>query len=825
MPPIYLDYNATTPIDPQVAEAMLPCMTTAFGNPSSTHWYGIQTKKVIEHARTQVAALLDCHADEILFTSGGSEANNLAIKGYCFAHRDRGSHLIISAVEHPAVVEVAAWLAAHGFTVTTLPVDTHGMVSPADLERAIRPETLMVSIMHANNEVGTIQPISELAAIATSRRIAFHCDAAQSAGKIAVRVGELGVDLLSIAGHKLYAPKGIGALFIRRGITLEKQIHGAGHERGLRAGTENVLEITGLGAACAIATRDLNSQMPRLAALRDRLYDALSAHLDGLRRNGHPKSCLPNTLSLSFHRLEANTILAQLPEVAASAGAACHSDSITISPVLEAMGVPIDWAMGTIRFSVGKMTTEAEIDAAAAAVLRVVAGLRGGSAAAFPLTPGPEPDNAQASHAAAPGSMTNLPDPTTSIPRPATSIPGPGGRQEPASPQPAGSVVTPPLGPAVTPAISPAVTTAISPAATTATADPNSLQPAPEANIELTRYTHGLGCACKLRPQSLEKILAGLPRPASADLLVGAETSDDAAVWRLDDRTAIISTVDFFTPIVDDPWHFGAIAAANALSDIYAMGGEPLFALNLVAFPVARLPLESLEQILHGAAAKAAEAGIDIVGGHSIDDTEPKYGLAVTGRVNPQKIWRNIGARPGDALLLTKPIGLGILSTAMKRGMLDRKGIDAAIAVMSELNRAAAAAAHIYTVHACTDITGFGLLGHLLEMSRGSQMDIVVNWQDVPLLEGAWEMAEQGAVPGGSRSNLDHVAPHVSFAAGIPETARLLLADAQTSGGLLLAVPASEAPALLTALQTVCSGPAAIIGSVTAPGPGIISVV
>jgi len=395
------------------------------------------------------------------------------------------------------------------------------------------------------------------------------------------------------------------------------------------------------------------------------------------------------------------------------------------------MGVPLDWAMGTLRFSVGRMTTAEEIDRAIAAICQVAGELRGGSAESLPLP----------------------------------------------------------------------------------------------AAVELTRYTFGLGCACKLKPQSLEKILAGLPRPDDPALLVGTGTSDDAAVYRIDDHTAIIETVDFFTPIVDDPFHFGAIAAANALSDIYAMGGEPLFALNLVAFPAARLPLDVLERILQGAAAKCREAGIDIAGGHTIDDTEPKFGLAVTGRIHPDRIWRNIGARPGDALLLTKPVGLGILATAMKRGMLDRKGIDAAVATMSELNRSAMTAAREFEVHACTDVTGFGLLGHLLEMTRGSQVEAEINWQEVPLLEQAWAMAAAGAVPGGSQANRQYVAGSVDFAAEVPEIARQLLADAQTSGGLLLAVPAGSATALLEKLRTACRGPVAIIGSITSPGHGNISVV
>ncbi len=372
MLPIYLDYNATTPIDPEVAAAMLPFLSDVFGNPSSTHWYGLQAKQAVEGARRQVADLLGCSADEIIFTSGGSEANNLAIKGYCLAHRDRGDHLIISAVEHPAVMEVANFLRSQGFRITVLPVDGKGLVSPRDLEAALDAGTLLVSVMHANNEVGTIEPIAELAALARARQVAFHTDAAQSAGKIAVRVDELKVDLLSLAGHKLYAPKGIGALYIRRGISLEKQIHGAGHEHGLRAGTENVLEIVGLGKACEIAARDLAVTGTRLRQLRDRLFSGLADRLAAIQWNGHPELCLPNTLNLSFHNLEANTVLSGLHDVAASAGAACHSDAITISPVLQAMAVPMEWAMGTIRFSVGRTTTAEEIDRAVAAICRVV---------------------------------------------------------------------------------------------------------------------------------------------------------------------------------------------------------------------------------------------------------------------------------------------------------------------------------------------------------------------------------------------------------------------------------------------------------------------
>ena len=356
---------------------MLPYMVTAFGNPSSTHWFGLRSKKAVETARQQVAGLLGCHTDEIVFTSGGFEANNLAIKGNCLAHRDQGRLLIISVVEHPAVKEVAEHLTTCGFIVSLLPVDRSALASAQDLKAALQPDTLLVSVMHANNEVGAIEPIAELAAIAHAAGVAFHCDAAQSAGKIAVRIDELGVDLLSIAGHKLYAPKGIGALYIRRGINLEKQMHGANHEWNLCAGTENVLEIVSLGAACKIAHRDLAVNAGRMAALRERLEHGLFDRLDDLHCNYHPRTLLPNTLSISLYNLEANTILAQMQNVAASAGTVCHS--ITISPVLEAMKTAMDWAMGTIRFSVGKMTSEEEIDKAVQAICQVVEGLRGSS--------------------------------------------------------------------------------------------------------------------------------------------------------------------------------------------------------------------------------------------------------------------------------------------------------------------------------------------------------------------------------------------------------------------------------------------------------------
>ncbi len=372
MTDIYLDYNATTPIDPQVAEAMLPYVHGLFGNPSSGHSFGLAARQGVDLARQQVAGMLGCDIDDLIFTSGGTEANNHAIKGAAGAYRERGSHIITSAIEHPAVTEVCRYLETQGFRVSYLPVDEYGLVDPQQVEEAITSETLLVSIMHANNEVGTIQPIAEIAAIAHRHGALMHSDCAQSVGKIPVRVDELGVDLLSIAGHKLYAPKGIGALYIRPGVRLEKLMHGANHEQDRRAGTENVIEMAGLGKACELIEQNLNLYARRMAAMRDRLERGLMQAGMDARINGHPDKRLPNTLSISFRGVEADRVLASLPTVAASAGAACHSDQVEISHVLAAMNVPEGYAMGTLRLTVGRFTTEEEIDRAIAEIQEVV---------------------------------------------------------------------------------------------------------------------------------------------------------------------------------------------------------------------------------------------------------------------------------------------------------------------------------------------------------------------------------------------------------------------------------------------------------------------
>lgn len=377
--PVYLDYNATTPLDPEVIDAMRPFMETVFGNPSSSHWHGIAPRRAVETAREQVAAMLRCRPDEIIFTSGGTESNNHAIKAAIRAMREKGNHIITSAVEHPAVLEVCRFLEAEGVETTCLPVDDRGRVRVTDVGRAIRPETILITIMHANNETGSVQPIPEIGELANARGIVFHTDAAQSAGKMETDVNALGVSLLSLAGHKMYAPKGIGALFVRRGLELPPFCHGAGQENGRRAGTENVIQIVGLGKACEIAVRDAEADRARMRQLRDRLHDRISGAVGDVRLNGHPDLRLPNTLSLSFRGLEANRILEEIGlEVSASAGAACHSDTVILSHVLTAMRIPEIWAKGTIRFSVGKMTTEAQIDHVVSVVVDAVAQLRQG---------------------------------------------------------------------------------------------------------------------------------------------------------------------------------------------------------------------------------------------------------------------------------------------------------------------------------------------------------------------------------------------------------------------------------------------------------------
>jgi cysteine desulfurase len=369
MPRIYLDFNASTPLAPEVVEAMRPFLTDHFGNPSSLHWAGRPAHDAVEAARAEIAALLGAKSTEIVLTSGGSEANNHAIKGAFFHASARKPHIITTRIEHPAVLEPCKFLEQLGAKVTLLPVDAAGMVDPDAVRRAITRHTILISVMHANNEVGTIEPIAAIGRIAREYRIPFHTDAAQSVGKVATNVNELGVDLLSIAGHKLYAPKGVGALYLREGTKLAPLVHGAGHESGRRAGTENVLLIVALGAACRLARLDPCGD--RLRTLREEFWRKLrDAFGERVVLNGHPTARLPNTLNVSFVDRVGQEILDRLDGVAASTGSACHAGSHTQSPVLCAMGVQPRVGLGAVRFSLGRTTTAEEIDSVVQMLIR-----------------------------------------------------------------------------------------------------------------------------------------------------------------------------------------------------------------------------------------------------------------------------------------------------------------------------------------------------------------------------------------------------------------------------------------------------------------------
>lgn len=364
--PIYLDYNATTPVDPAVVDAMVPYLFERFGNASSTHAYGYEAHRAVDRAREQVAGLIGAHPEEIVFTGGGSESDNLAIKGVVYASLDRRPHVISTATEHPAVLGTLSYVARRfGADYTLLPVDEFGLVSPEAVRDALRAETVLITVMHANNEVGTIQPLKEIGRIAREAGVLFHTDAAQSIGKIGVQVDDLRLDMLTIAAHKVYGPKGIGALYVRRGTHLDSLIHGSGQEQGLRAGTENVASIVGMGKACDIAQGHLPDEEPRLEHLRDALHESLQLRIPGLMLNGHPVHRLRNTLNVSLPGALGQAVLEYTPEVAASTGSACHSGLTEPSPVLLAIGLPAERALGALRLSLGRWTTPRDVDRAA----------------------------------------------------------------------------------------------------------------------------------------------------------------------------------------------------------------------------------------------------------------------------------------------------------------------------------------------------------------------------------------------------------------------------------------------------------------------------
>ena len=372
--PIYLDYNATTPIDPEVAKEMLPYLQTHFGNPSSSYSVGRHNKEAVERAREQVAKLINAKSEEIVFTSCATESNNLAILGIAMENKNRGKHIITSSIEHPAVTETCQYLFSLGWDITYLPVDRFGMVNPKHVENAIREDTVLITIMHANNEVGTIQPIHEIGLIARRKNVVFHTDASQSVGKIDTDVETLGVDLLTIAGHKLYAPKGIGALYIRKGTPIENLMHGAGQEKGIRPGTENVIHTVGLGKACEVALRDFKQNQQNMQISRDRLLNGLVSQLGNLVYvNVNLKDCLPNTLSVAFKKISAHALASYISDdVLISTGSACHSGETNISSVLQAMNLDFSTAAATVRISTGKNTTEAEIDFAVEVLVNAV---------------------------------------------------------------------------------------------------------------------------------------------------------------------------------------------------------------------------------------------------------------------------------------------------------------------------------------------------------------------------------------------------------------------------------------------------------------------
>jgi selenium donor protein len=695
----------------------------------------------VEKARSEVAQMVNASPDEIIFTSGGSEANNHALKGVAFASEKKGRHIITTAIEHPAILEVCRFLGKQGVELTFLGTDEYGIMRPEDLENEIRPETILISVMHANNETGSIQPVGEISRIARQHGILIHTDAAQSIGKIPVDVQALGVDLLSVAGHKFYAPKGVGALYIRRGVSLEKLIHGADHEANRRAGTENVPSVVGLGpAAGMIADSNPEETGARLRKLRDLLHQGIAERIPEVRLNGHPVHRLPNTLSLGFPGVEAGRLLKVMDGVAVSAGAACHAGQEGMSGVLAAMKVDPLYAMGTIRFSVGRMTTEDEIRQAADIVVSAYKNLTHGMPyKSFPVAAPDKPE--------APLPHIQVRDQFT-------------------------------------------------------------------GETRLTNLTLSPGCACKIRPDSLEKLLRKLPVYKDPNILVGTETSDDASVYRINEHEALVLTVDVIPPVVDDPYAYGAIAAANALSDIYAMGAKPLCALNITGFPESRLPIGILEEILRGAADKAAEAGIPVTGGHSVDTAEPLFGLSVAGIVHPSRIIRNVGIQPGDVLILTKPLGSGILTSALKQGLLQKPEMEELIAILSQLNRQAAETMLSFDVHACTDVTGFGLLGHLKEMINQSDVIVELAMKNIPVIEAAWRYAAAGAVSGSAKNNLVFAGSLVEWGGNITELAQLILADPQTSGGLLISLPEKDGNQYLDAILAKELKDARLIGKI-----------
>jgi cysteine desulfurase len=362
---VYLDHNATTPTDPRVVDAMLPYFSESYGNPSSAYGLAQESRRALEDARRRAAAALGCAAREICFTSGGTESDNMALKGVAFANLEKRGHIVTTAIEHHAVLHTAGYLRDRfGFEVTYLPVDGHGLVDPGDVARALRDDTILVSLMMANNEVGTIEPLAEIAEVTSGRGVPLHTDAVQAVGKIPIDLDSLGVDLLSLSGHKIYGPKGVGLLYVRKGFKLDPLTHGGSHERSMRAGTENVPGIVGLATALELASEGLDEESSRLSALTDRLYSGIAEAVPDVSLNGHSERCLPGTVNIAFHWVEGESVVLALDMegIAVSTGSACTTDSAEPSHVLSAMGVPPNLAQGSVRFGLGRSTTEADVD-------------------------------------------------------------------------------------------------------------------------------------------------------------------------------------------------------------------------------------------------------------------------------------------------------------------------------------------------------------------------------------------------------------------------------------------------------------------------------
>ena len=373
---VYLDHNASTPVHPEVLAEMLPYFGDVYGNPSSVHGFGREARAAVDVARDRVATFLRVRPDELVFTSGGTESDNFGLKGLALARG--GGHLITSTIEHHAVLRSAQALEAQGFAVTYLPVDQTGMVDPGDVRRALRPDTIAISIMHANSEVGTIQPVAAIGVIAREAGVPFHVDAVQTFGKVPIDLESMGIDALSFSSHKIYGPKGIAGLYIRRGTKMVSIQHGGEHERRRRAGTENVPGIVGLGKAVEIRSRDMKAEAERVSALRDRMWEGIRARVAEVRLNGHPTERLPGTANICYRNVESESIVLglDLKGIALSAGSACTAGSVEPSHVLVAMGVPLDWAMGAVRSSLGRSTTAEDVDYVVESVVEVVGKVR-----------------------------------------------------------------------------------------------------------------------------------------------------------------------------------------------------------------------------------------------------------------------------------------------------------------------------------------------------------------------------------------------------------------------------------------------------------------